>query len=273
MAISGAGSKVTGFSCVRRWIVAPKGAPAKGYCSDSDSGPIIIPAGMDWGGLVAGYGTFPPYLPGATFQLVAANRLNLGYQSEENGAIVDRVLMRWDSQRPELINYVLWFSAATEAITAGSYTPSSGAVPNPPNPVGLGLKLDGAEQVGIFQMQLDIRNLTIPYRDSSTGANTARTAGNYKANFQYLQHITDPSTQLLARDAPKIMLFETTDAWAGYWEMRYGLVTEIEVEADVEGGGDGQGKLHQATVSGEWTGWKTGSKGTIITPSGTIWWP
>ena len=269
--ITGAGGAVDGVACVRFWKVVTDAEVAEGVCSSSDSIPVRIAGNDDWRGVFTAYGKEPTHLPGSTFRFIGATRDGKGVDSQANGAIVDKVVMEWDTARAKLLSYKCFFSSAGQELLSGNYSASDSTIPNPPTPVGLGFSLDGVAVADVEKMELTLECDNPPYVTSSTSGHTYRNQGNYDASFKALVLLDNPA-DLPSKNTLKELKINTKSDGSEYWLMKWAIITEASPELPIEGP-DGRSDYMKGQIAGKFSGFKEGIEGTITTPSGTVFWP
>ena len=79
--LTGTGAAIDGLTCLRRWRIDSRNLKAKGYCSSSDAGPVIVAGNDDWTGMANAYGAQPGVLPGALFAFSGSDRNGSGYRA------------------------------------------------------------------------------------------------------------------------------------------------------------------------------------------------
>jgi len=264
--ISGKGGAVNGENCVRLWQVARVTAPAEAVCSASD-GAVVRGAGIwDWQGRYSGYGHTPSVLPGETFQFIGATRGSKGVQSVANGAIMEETRISWAIARGGFIEYVNSFKCATGALTFGSVSASDTSTPNPSVVRSCTLDVTGCEE--LQEMELVLKCISPSAVTATTAGGTERDVGNKDAEF---------TARILTKDASfptesqvQVVNFDVGSGLS--WTMTWGIVTLVAPLLPIEGP-DLQPGFFQAQLAGKFTGYYSGTKGSITTPAGASWWP
>jgi len=274
--ITGAGGAINGVACVRYWKVIAEAMPGEGVCSASDSGYVRIAGNDDWRGVYTAYGVEPDYLPGELFRFIGATRDGKGVDSQAEGAIVDRIVLKWDTEKAKLLSYECYFSAADHELLLGAYSAEDLTVAAPPTPVSLGMSLDDSPVDHVRNMELVLECSNPHYVTSDTDGHTHRKRGNYDASFKASVYLDDPGI-LPDKNEIKEVKFATKLDDEGemeeWWHLKWAIITEATPILDIEGGEDGRGRLMEAAIAGDMTGFKGGIKGFIKSPGLTEWWP
>ncbi len=255
------------MSCLRDFRVGLRCELPELVCSASDGGRIRIAGNRDWQGYARGFGYQPEILPGEDFTFTGATRDGKGMQGS---AYVEAVKIHWNTARGKYIWYELLFSADGE-LAFGNYSVTDSAVPDPPSPRGLGIALDTADEDNVMRMDLVLACTGVPYVDSSTDGWTYREAGNFDAYVQYTRRVADFTDLPTAGEIYQLDL-DATGVLT--WRMKWARVAVKYPRIPILGAKDGKAKFVTALVVAKWTAFDDeGTKGEILAPDTTQWWP
>ena len=266
--ITGKKAAVNGLQCLREWRITDSTEPVEaGPCSDSDGAMVTAEGNDDWSGSVLGLGAAPPAMafPGRTFTFTGALRNKKGLTGP---AIVDALTVYWDVENADVLYYKLDFSG-NGALTRGSYTITSAAVPAPTTAKGMGALFD-TTLCPIRRGILNVRCENGEYVDTSTAGCVKRDQGNFVGQFQLDCYFDDFET-LPTKNSFKELKLQT--AASTYWIMKFAQILNVDHVVPIRGEGRSKAIGVHATVSGTWSGYHGGVQGGITDPAGNAIWP
>jgi len=259
---TGINAAIDGIPCLRRFKIVDSMTPARAVCSSSGASEVLMAGNTDWRGVANAYGATPAQNPGGFFRFQGSTE-DSGYDSGVNGAYVEMVRIYWNTEQADLIYHELFF-AGNKALTPDAIVVTDATTPGPVSAMGRTCTI-GSSTYNIRRAMLEIMCPPAAYNDSGTDGVTARAAGNYKARFQMDGYFSDYAALPTKgnRESFSIQASDSTN-----WLLDYLMITEVETEvalADEEGRAVG----NACKISGDWTGWDSGTKGKIVTPTGT----
>jgi hypothetical protein len=270
--LTGTGAAIDGLTCLRRWRIDSRNLKAKGYCSSSDAGPVIVAGNDDWTGMANAYGAQPGVLPGALFAFSGSDRNGSGYTGN---AIATKAHMFWDVESADILYHVLYF-AGRGALTKGANAVTDAGHPTPIGARELGLMIDNT-RFSVRQMELEVENLAAEYADTSTAGTIGRAEGNYAARFKALCYYDDVA-DLPVEKTFKNLVFQTVSGAASTtgWNLKYAFIEQVITDINIEGDKEGdayRSKGNEALIIGDWSAFYGTFTGTIIAPDATVIWP
>lgn len=188
----------------------------------------------------------------------------------EGTAYAEALKVHWNTARGKYIWYELMF-AANGQLARGSYSATDSATPNPPSPRGLGISLDESAEDNVMRMDLILACTGATNVDSGTDGWTYRYEGNYDGYVQYVRRFDDWADLPVQGEIYQIDVDCTgTLVWRMKWA-RIELVQELIPIKPPEGK---KPRLLYALIVARFTSHDDdGTKGEIVAPDSTIWWP
>jgi hypothetical protein len=236
-------------------------------CSASDGGRIRIAGNRDWQGYARGLGYQPEKLPGEDFTFTGSTRDGNGV---EGSAYCEALKVHWNTARGKYIWYELLF-AADGQLARGSYSATDTGTPNTPSPRGLGISLDSSAEDNVMRMDLVLACSGAPYVDSGTDGWTYREAGNFDGYVQYVRRFDDWA------DLPvqgEIYQVDVDCTGSLTWRMKWARIALVQELVPIKPPERGRPKLLYALVVAKFTSFDdSDTKGEIVAPDSTIWWP
>jgi hypothetical protein len=270
---SGKFGVVNGRSHIRNWSLEDSIQPEVYYASNTKFGAFRNSGVEDWTGGFEGFGGEPPVLPGA-------NLAFSGYTAPDNdivggqgkiyaGAfIVNAVTVNWNWQPTQTLNWTAEIARRTGAVTISDSVHEDTAVTLPQKMCGLKIQIGdaGAEEdwENVVQATFNITADNQTYVNSSTSCRTYRKAGNIDWTLSVVEQ--NEAQDLTKGSFYRILLFTTNSL---YWELEWGIFTGYTgFVIDRE-----TGAIIQKTANFAMSGSDGTSIGSIVTPSGSTFWP
>lgn len=276
--VTGKEGAINGVGCVRVWDMDASqiGGRFSGSCAAGVVDRIL--GAKDWTGRYGAYGHTPTVMPGEAFAFVGSIDGSVGVYGT---AIVESVrisveIPQEEDQEPKPINHVVTFKA-NGALTKGAAVASDITIANPPNPGDL--KFQYATPAGspswttlseVYSAMIlfSCRNPT--YKPGSSVYQTYRLAGNLDAHVELACQADDFSDLPAEGSIKGIKIFVTPLL---YWQIDWMMIEHLnEMHVPIESG-DIVGATPQMSFKPHTTIGVTPTKGQIVKPGGSVWWP
>ena len=267
-AINGVGAVIDSVSTGRSWSVDYSSPQVPLVASSTKNGEYILAGNKDWNATVNYFLTpatlLPPFVPGADVTFKGSIDESVGVSGP---AKVERITIRWDIEGARPIECTMSLQGNGELLR-GAAVATDTTDPDAYTSIGCKLEMDvpGGTPTGIDDirtMELVMESTLVSYVSSSTGAQTKRLAGVFKATFSYTLYPGALSDLPEAGDVFEALLYVNgTDYYTLQWVVVNG-VTGIEVNRETAA-------VVGATVNCNFTGWTkiatVLTEGKITTP-------
>ena len=276
--ITGKDGGINGIGCVRVWDVDSSriGGRFSGSCAAGVIDRIL--GSKDWVGRYGAYGHTPTVMPGEAFAFIGSIDGSVGVYGT---AIVESVritsqIPQEENQEPKPVSHVVTFKA-NGALTKGAAVAADATIANPPNPGDLKFQYatpavspswTTLSEVYSAEILLSCRNPT--YKPGSSVYQTYRLKGNLDAQVE-IQCQADDFSDLPAEGTIQGIKVFVTDTL--FWRIDWMLVEHLNaMRVPVEAGEIVSATPQLAFKPNTLVG-AVATKGQIINPSGSVWWP
>ena len=271
--ISGIGGAVNGIPCVRSWEASVSEDVQEAVSSCSDGAVQRITGNEDWSGTFTQFATDPVSMPGNLITFAGSIEGTVGVTGP---AIVDQVDVNVDIEGGTPIELETSFSS-DGAVTVGASVgvDSSVAVPEGSKlrKIEVAINIDTPVYVAIpdvTSFNLSLVSTNTSYVSSTTAGATRRIPGNKDTTGSFAQLTGDFASMLQPGDIVLLRLFVTATE---FWQLTYVRIIDLSnLQVDREGATPVGGTVNFA-FSGIEVVSASPTKGTIIQPDTTVWWP
>lgn len=271
--ISGIGGAVNGIPCIRTWEGTVSNDLQEAVSSCSDGAVQRITGNEDWSGTFSQYATDPISMPGDLITFAGSIEGTVGVTGP---AIVDQLDINVDIEGGTPIELETSFSS-DGAVTVGASIGVDATIDIPEGSklrkieVAIDLAIPVYVEIpDVSSFNLSLISTNTAYVSSTTVGKTRRIAGNKDCTGSFSQLINDFADMLQPGDVVLLRLFVTATE---YWQITYARIVDLSnLQVDREGATPVGGTVNFA-FSGIEIVTATPTKGTIIQPDLTVWWP
>lgn len=272
---SGKFGVVNGQSAVRNWQINNTSTPAKYVASNTKGAPGRNPGPKDWTGSFSAYGGEPAVLPGEKFSFVgytaptdkALGGVGITY---EGTAVVDSVVVNWNWESGENVNYVVNFSG-DGALTRGTGSHTDDSEVEVHGTTGLAVALDGDAAICVATATLTLNASNSAYVNSCTSGWNGRESGVLDAMLSLTIHARDLEAIDSGADIGDYFALRLYVNDADYWLLKWmQLKDQTGLTVDIE-----TGAVISYTAAFEFSAFEAGggTPGQLLLPSGAALWP
>ncbi len=275
--IGGAVSVGSVVSTVRKWVINDMGNPPDVRASSTDGATGRVDGNTDFSGAFMLYHHTPPCKPGDLFTGTFSEDGTNGGTTAASGAICDAIEVSWDCQTAAPIACTVMFSG-TGALTWGAAAADDTSTPTFFTSKARGLSFAPAAASLVYATLNDVTTVRLriskdnaPYVTAAANGVTKREPGNWDGQLIFDALASTSLSAFPARNAFKAGKAFVTGSL--FWDLRWLVVDRLDdITVDIEGKQYVGARVtmsfsSHADIAGTWT------KGTIIAPAPTTWWP
>lgn len=260
--ISGKAAVMTGIGTLRNWEITTTDTIHEPRASNTDAYPYGVVGNNDWTGKAAFYGHIPLAYPGSAITFVGAEEVT-STDTWTGAALVSLFRVRIPTNEAKPIEGYIEFASN------GALSNSTGSLSDATSPTIYASKSMGATFAGSAVADVEYMEFTMTcdlqaYVSSDTAGITKRVAGHRSVTGQF-GVLQTAVASILAPGTIDVLKYYVTPTT--FFQFSYAVLQTVTVVGDREGGTLGR-KVYPWTFSG----WKAGTKGTILLPDTSAYW-
>lgn len=267
--ITGLNAAIDGIPCISEFNLEIFDQDNAVACSNTAGGVLRTSANKDWSGVVLGFGSLPPKLPGELFTFTGADSAGQGWVSEASGAIVDRAVIFCNTKLSQLFYYYLFILGNGSLTPTGSLTITSSTIPNPDSVSGLGITIGSTAitDIGSWKLEL-IGNTAKPIWPGSASGWAKRGAGNIDAILTWEQYFNAVADVQVVNAVAEYKPYVSAST---FWDLKWMQVSKVPPKYVVRNA-QNEPEYVVAECEARFTGYSGGVKGYIKKPGGATYW-